>query len=161
MNVIFCLAILTSLLGSLCTILEKYFLNKGIRFQTIIFWAFPVSVFVGLIYGIVYKDILKEDLKKINMTYYLLLMGKMFLGLFAISSISYYILKQVPSYVHTALGAMSPVITLLLGMLFLKEKINRKQFFGLVLTIIGVYTITSNSGIQPTPILQKLKIEMD
>jgi drug/metabolite transporter (DMT)-like permease len=110
----------------------------------------------------VYKDILKEDLKKMSIRDYLLLMGKMFLGLFAISSISYYVLKQVPSYVHTALGAMSPVITLLLGVLFLKEKINHKQLLGLVLTITGAYTITSNSGIHdPAPILQRLKIETD
>jgi drug/metabolite transporter (DMT)-like permease len=159
MNIVFFLAILTSLIGSACTIIEKHFLNKGIRFQTIIFWAFPVAIFVGLAYGLVYKDILKEDLKKMSYTDYGLIMSKMFFTLFVISTVSYYILKQVPSYVHSALGAMGPVITLMLGVLLLKEKINWKQAIGLVLTVTGAYIISSNGKIEPHPTLQRLKIE--
>ncbi len=161
MNIVFFLAILTSLIGSACTIIEKNFLNKGIRFQTIIFWAFPVAAFVGLFYGLVYKDILKEDLKKMDMKDYCLIMSKMFFTLLVASTVSYFILKRVPSYVHTALGAMGPVVTLILGVLLLKEKINWKQAIGLVLTVTGAYIISSNGKIEPHPTLQRLKIETD
>jgi drug/metabolite transporter (DMT)-like permease len=161
MNIVFFLAILTAVIGSVSTIIEKHFLNKGIRFQTIIFWAFPVAAFVGLAYGLIYKDILKEDLKKMGMKDYTLLMSKMFFIILVSSTISYYILKRVPSYVHTALGTMGPVVTLILGVLLLKEKINWKQVIGIVLTVAGTYIISSNGKIEPHPILQRLKIETD
>jgi drug/metabolite transporter (DMT)-like permease len=161
MNIVFFVSILGSLIGSICTIIEKHFLNKGIRFQTIIFWAFPIAAFLGIAYGIIYKDILKEDLNKMSTTEYCLLMSKMFFSIFVLSILSYYILDRVPSYVHDTLGALGPVITLILGMLFLKEKINWKQAVGLFLTLIGAYIISSNGNFEPQPTLQRLKIETD
>ncbi len=161
MNLVFFLAIFTSLIGSTSTIIEKHFLNKGIRFQTIIFWALPVAAFVGLVYGLIYKDILKEDMKKMSKTDYCLIMIKMFFTIFVSSTIAYYILKQVPSYVLSSLSAMGPVITLILAMIFLKEQINWKQAFGLILTVTGVYIITSNGKIAPQFGMQKIKIVTD
>jgi len=56
------------------------------------------------------------------------------------------ILKHNSSYILTALSYTSPVFTLLLSYLWLKEEITLHQVFGILLIIIGVILVAYNKN---------------
>ena len=51
-------------------------------------------------------------------------------------------LKEGPAYIVFPFISMSPIVTILMGMIFLKEKANRTQWIGIVVALVAIFFLS-------------------
>lgn len=137
MNV-FWLFVLTVIVWGVAPIVDKLavrdtspFLGNIFRSTVIMLIMLLITLFSGEL-----KDLFKMPHK--NIVYYAIS------GLLAggIGVIAYYKLLQLaPTSKVVPLAASYPLVTAILSMLFLKEKVTPERFFGIILIIAGIYLV--------------------
>ncbi len=155
MNRIFLLACLLPLVMALATTIERLYLINKVHYQTLIFWAAPVALLTGLIFGYVYRDIIRQDMKRLHLRDFCLMMFKMFLTFFIASIINYTIQAKLKSFELASIQMSFPILVLLFGFLFLKETINKQQVLGFMLLLSGLYIVLTRATPDET---QNLKV---
>jgi len=114
----------------------------------------PITVFIlsGVIYAFVmvffmawHTDTLKKDIPKIELRDLGLIAFASIIDAFLANLLYYNVLRDHESYIVSALIFSSPVFTLLLGYLFLQEKITLMGALGVFLIILGVICISANT----------------
>ena len=53
-------------------------------------------------------------------------------------------LSQAPIFIVASLSAAHPIVTMLLALIFLKERLSRVQSVGVMLTVLGVIALSAN-----------------
>ena len=53
-------------------------------------------------------------------------------------------LSQAPIFIVAPLSAAHPIVTMLLALIFLKERLSRVQSVGVMLTVLGVIALSAN-----------------
>ncbi len=140
------LALSIPIILSIALIIEKHYLNKNIHFQTLLFWATPVALLTAIIFGYIFRDIIREDMKKLSTKDFCIIMFKMFLTMFFVSMLNYIVLKQIKAFELSAIQISAPIFVLLFGYLFLKETINKQQVCGFILALTGLVLILKASS---------------
>ncbi|OQA43289.1 MAG: 4-amino-4-deoxy-L-arabinose-phosphoundecaprenol flippase subunit ArnE [Parcubacteria group bacterium ADurb.Bin305] len=165
-------AILITIIGTLIVTLDKNINLKDLKKKDYIFWALSGAIAVGLSdslsknaidrislqdflfilafvqvpVAVVYLKLEKEklshlrDLTKDIGKYKFALVGSLFniLGvLFLWISFS-----EIYASIASPLTATYPVLMVILAYIFLKEKVNKKDYFGIILVLIGIITLS-------------------
>ncbi|MDI6757937.1 MAG: EamA family transporter [Endomicrobiia bacterium] len=135
---VFWLLIITVVVWGVAPIIDKLavkntspFLGNIFRSITITFAMLVITLFSGEL-----KDLLKMPHK--NIVYYIIS------GLLAggIGVVAYYkMLQLAPTSKVVPLAATYPLVTAILSMLFLSEKVTPERFVGIVLIVSGIYLV--------------------
>lgn len=77
---------------------------------------------------------------------------KMFLTLGIVGMVGYHVffflsLKFTTATNSSLIGAINPIVTTVLACIFLKEKVNRKNIIGILMSLLGVILITTNGNL--------------
>ena len=137
------IALFVSFLWGVQIICHKILLKKT-NFKVImvvgsIFYFICVALFTASYWNTLKKDIVKLDAKSI-----LLIGFASICSAFIANLIYLYILKDHSSYVVSALIYSSPIFTLILAYLMLKEKVTFIGAIGVVLIVVGVICLSLN-----------------
>lgn len=119
-------------------------LDSNISFETYLllsaFILFICSLFYSLLFHN-YIDVFKE-ISKINTGILLLFIINIFVISFISQLLFHYGLKKTTHLsLFTIITGFYPLITMLLSILFLKEKISIKIFIGFIISMIGIFII--------------------
>ena len=134
------LIFVTVLLG-LYPILIKSALNH-ISPATFMF-GFGIALFIfEIIYGLIHYKFLKKD-------YPIIMRKKFIIGIFfltgfivsLINLLNYDLVKKYKVYLVTSFLSIYPLITALLSYYFLKEKISKYAFIGILFVVLGIMII--------------------
>lgn len=145
-NVIIFIAIVISFLWGVGPVLQKYILNS-INPKTLLLFnglAYMICLFFYSVYhrGELYQDVTKN----MNLRLFLIIMlSGTIVGFFA-NLLYFYVLHKKDSYIINALVCSSPLFTLIIAYLFLKEKVQLSGFIGVMCIIIGVVLIAFNDS---------------
>jgi len=119
-------------------------INNNISFET----YFLISAFVFFISTLIYLsifnnfNIIHKEIKKINYSILFLLFINVFIVVFFSQILYCYILKKTHNISKiTVIVGLYPLITLILSILVLKEKLSLKVFIGFLISIIGICII--------------------
>jgi drug/metabolite transporter (DMT)-like permease len=121
-------------------LLKKYNAPSMMMFTAIIN---AILVFILSIYN---RDVIYSDLIKINYIDASIIIGVVSLTVFLANIIYYYILKKHESSIISALIYSSPVFTLIIAYLFLKERLDIYGISGIFSIVLGVILITNNNS---------------
>jgi drug/metabolite transporter (DMT)-like permease len=137
------LALLVSAFWGVSPVIHKVLLQNFHPASMVVFSA-PVYIAAVIIYASFHTDILQNDLKKATI-YQFFLIGLTFVLTALIANILYFtVLLHNKSFVISALVYTSPIFTLILASLFLKETVNIYGFIGVCLVVIGICFISNN-----------------
>jgi len=133
---------------SILAVSNVYIFSKAVMNQTSFpqfgFWWFFTGGLIILTYGLITKSfaIYKTFGKK---EYRILLLN----GILELSG-TYFFFKAIHSVENPSivsfLNNMSPVFVVILGVLFLKEKINLQEFLGIIIALSGTFLISYKGG---------------
>ena len=133
----------SSFFMGLAPVIHKYVM-KDLSFQTVMFIEAFLICIATVFFGIYYYDHIVNDIHKLNMkTFGLLLLAGILCG-FVTNFIYFSLIKNNDSYIVTALTYCSPFFTLFLAYYLLQEKITYSGFVGVVLIVFGVMFISFN-----------------
>ena len=119
-------------------------IDNNIKFETYLFITSIIFFFSTLIYILVFHDfnIIYNQINNSNGSLILLIIVNIFIVTFFSQILYCYILENIKT-VHkiTIIIGLYPIITLILSVLILNEKINLKTFIGFILALIGITII--------------------
>ena len=124
-------------------VINKYLLSKYTPF-TIMLLASLVYFCLMVTVSIIRMKDLKNDLNKMSSKDAVILTMLAFFAVFIANTLYYYLLKDHPSSIISALIFSSPAFTLILSYLFLKERIRLYGLLGVLSIILGVVLISQN-----------------
>jgi uncharacterized membrane protein len=99
---------------------------------------------VALLYGLYYRDAIAESLPNMTPATFLWIALASLLTGFIANLIYLYVLREEQSYIISALIFASPIFTLFVAALFLKEEITVQGFIGVVLITAGIVCLALN-----------------
>ena len=105
-------------------------------------WCVALIVFLPIIY-----TALKREWPQIKKHWAIVLVLG-FTGVASFNTLVYIALHYTTSINASLMNMLTPVIIYILSFFFLKEKLNRNQIIGTVISFIGVITIISNGSIK-------------
>lgn len=105
-------------------------------------WCVALIVFLPITY-----KALKRDFSQIK-KHWLIVLFLGFTGVASFNTLVYIALHYTTSINASLMNMLTPVFIYILSFIFLKEKLNRNQFIGTVISFIGVITIISNGSIR-------------
>lgn len=105
-------------------------------------WCVALIVFLPITY-----KALKRDFSQIK-KHWVIVLFLGFTGVASFNTLVYIALHYTTSINASLMNMLTPVFIYILSFIFLKEKLNRNQFIGTVISFIGVITIISNGSIQ-------------
>jgi drug/metabolite transporter (DMT)-like permease len=121
---------------------HKYIFNN-IQYMTpqtmIVFGGISYFIFT-LVYGYCEKNTIIKTAKQIPLSLLLVMFLTAFMGFFA-NYLYFNVIGKHSSYVVSSLIFISPLFTLILSYLFLKEDISLKSVIGVILIVIGVILV--------------------
>lgn len=133
------LAIFIAFLWGVSPVVHKFALSAGYSQYTLmvvgaVFYNICLALFAATKWNIIYPEIRSMSWKIVG----LLATTSIFTGFMA-SLLYYRVLKQHSrSYIATTIMYCSPIFTLILAALFLKEKVNAVSLGGVLVTVLGV-----------------------
>jgi len=138
-------ALFVSFLWGLMPVVHKHLLNK---FNQITVMVIQSVIYCSLIIflGLTRKDEIVEDMKKMSVRDASILVTLTVFCAFFANIIYYYLLKNHESSIISALIYSSPVFTLILAYLFLKERLDIFGISGILSMILGVILIAQNNS---------------
>ncbi|MGX9134501.1 DMT family transporter [Rummeliibacillus sp. JY-2-4R] len=104
-------------------------------------WCVALIVFLPITYSV-----LKRDWPQIKKHWFIVLLFG-FTGVASFNTLVYIALHYTTSINASLMNMLTPVIIYILSFVFLKEKLNRNQMIGTIISFIGVITIISNGSI--------------
>ena len=142
MNVITA-SLMVSFLWGLNPVINKHILDT-LNPKLLICIEGIIFFFCLIFYGYCNWFEIKKDLPKVNLKYFLLILISAVVTGFLANVIYLTVLHNHESYVISALVFSAPFFTLILAMIFLKEKINIYGFVGVLLIVFGVICLAFN-----------------
>lgn len=139
------LGLLISFLWGIQPLIHKHLLNNYSSF-TIIILTNVINTLLLLFIIPTNYDIFYTDLKKFNnMDYFWIIIVTLF-TIFITNLLYYDVLKNHDSSIISGIVGSSPIFTLLLASIFLKENIDFISKLGIIFVIIGVFLIAFNNS---------------
>lgn len=105
-------------------------------------WCVALIVFLPIIY-----PSLKREWPQIK-KHWVIILVLGFTGVASFNTLVYIALHYTTSINASLMNMLTPVIIYILSFIFLKEKLNRNQIIGTVISFLGVMTIISNGSIK-------------
>lgn len=105
-------------------------------------WCVALIVFLPIIY-----PSLKREWPQIK-KHWVIILVLGFTGVASFNTLVYIALHYTTSINASLMNMLTPVIIYILSFIFLKEKLNRNQVIGTMISFIGVMTIISNGSIK-------------
>lgn len=134
------LSILVSFLWGVTPIMQKRILNRVSK-ETMLLVGGISSTIALIVLCIINMDNLKRDFKTIDALLIFEIVVAITVAVFFANIIFYKLLEKHDSYLVTALTYTSPVFTVVLAWLILKEQISWINGLGIGLMIIGVLLV--------------------
>jgi len=106
-------------------------------------FGFGIALFIfEIIYGLIHYKFLQKD-------YHTIIRKKFIIGIFLLTGfvvslmnfLNYGLLKKYKVYFVTAFLSIYPLVTALLSYYFLKEKISKYAFIGILFVVLGIMII--------------------
>lgn len=119
-------------------------INNNIKFETYLFITSIIFFFSTLIYILVFHNInnIYNQIINFNGNLLLLIITNIFIVTFFSQILYCYILENINTVSKiTIIIGLYPIITLMLSILILNEKINTKTIIGFILALIGITII--------------------
>jgi hypothetical protein len=138
------LALVISLLWGISPVIHKHLLNKY-NWITIMLSSSLVYFILVIIISLLKRKEIIADLMKISVRDAFVLISLPLFTVFIAQIIYYYILKEHESSIISALISSSPVFTLIISYLFLKERLDIYGISGIFAIITGVVLISRNN----------------
>lgn len=139
------ISLLLAFLWGVSPIIHKRLLKKYDSMSMLFFSATIYFLCLLCVIPFHYKT-LKGDIEKItNMEVVEIFLAAALTG-FSANYLYYYALKSNSSSIVAALGSTSPLFTLLLAFLFLREKLSLISIVGVIFIVIGVACISVNDS---------------
>jgi Predicted permease, DMT superfamily len=110
---------------------------------TLTFLRFSIASII-LFFVIIYKEKQIYKLKKKDIPVFLF---TGIIGMFGYHILFFTALKYTTAINSSIIGASNPIITTILCIIFLKDKITYKRFLGIVLSFIGVFLTITNANL--------------
>lgn len=146
MNAVILVSMIVSFLWGVGPVVQKHVLSR-IHPKTMLLFYGISYLFCLIAYSIYNRESIYNDvMKNMSMRLFIIIM---ILGLvvgFIANVLYFHVLHKKESYIVNALVCSSPLVTLVLAYLFLKEKINMSGFFGVMFIIIGIILIAFNDS---------------
>lgn len=130
-------------LWGIAPVIHKSMLGKHSH-VTIMLITATVNILCVISYAFFNNKELLPDMKTIPMKDVAIVAGTTITTVFLANVLYYNVLKKHDSYIISALIYSSPIFTLLLAYLFLKEKITYYGLLGVLCIVIGVLFISIN-----------------
>ena len=143
MELFIILALCVSLLWGTVPVVHKYLLTK---YQPITIMVLSNVVYLSLLLVtlIFEQKAFTNDLKKMPRTDLLIIVSAAVCGLYIGYKLYYYVLKDHKSSIISALIYSSPVFTLIVAYIFLKERLSIYGYLGIFSILLGVMLISQN-----------------
>ena len=138
------IALLVSAFWGVAPVIHKVLLHKFDPASMMVFSA-PFYVFALAIYTCFYTNTLAKQWSSATVTDLLAIGFTSILTAFIANILYFTVLAKNKSFVISALVYTSPIFTLVLAWLFLKENINLYGISGVLLVFIGVLLIAKNT----------------
>jgi drug/metabolite transporter (DMT)-like permease len=123
-------------------IINKHIL-KYINTDSYLVFIYLAGLFAVSIFLFLRKTNLFDDIHKLNQNKHLYFL--LFYSAISVSIIANYaylsLLKHEPAYKVASITSCYPILTALVGYLFLNEHVTAKHFAGVLLIVAGMYTI--------------------
>ena len=119
-------------------------IDNNIKFETYLFITAIIFFFSTLIYIILYHNLndIYNQINNFNGSLLLLIITNIFIVTFFSQILYFYILENINTVSKiTIIIGLYPIITLILSVLILNEKINIKTIIGFILAMIGITII--------------------
>lgn len=140
------IAISLSIIYGLSPITYKLLIiNNDISFESYLLLSTTILFICTLFYSFLFHDHSKIfiEISKINIWILLLFIINVFIVAFISQILFHYAIKKTPNIsIFTIITGFYPIITLLLSILLLKEKLSLKMFIGFLIAIIGIIIMT-------------------
>ena len=137
-------ALLISFLWGIQPVIHKHLLGK--------YNAVTIMLLSTLIYFILIIALsiskpreVSSDLNKMSVKDFMIIIFTSIITVFIANIIYYYVLKDHESSIISALIYSSPVFTLIIAYLFLKERLNKYSILGIIAIVFGVILISNNN----------------
>lgn len=119
-------------------------INNNIKFETYLFITSIIFFFSTLIYILVFHNFndIYNQINNFNGSLILLIIINIFIVTFFSQILYCYVLENINAVSKiTIIIGLYPIITLILSVLILNEKITIKTYIGFILALIGITTI--------------------
>ena len=144
MDIYIFIAIFISFLWGIQPIVHKHLLNRY-NFITIMLISTIVNFSLILAVSITRNKEILADMNKLTFRDLFILVLVSSFTIFLANMMYYYILKNHESSIISALVYSSPVFTLIIAYIFLKERLDIYGVSGILLMILGVILVSNNN----------------
>lgn len=144
MDIYIFIAIFISFLWGIQPIVHKHLLNRY-NFITIMLISTIVNFSLILAVSITRNKEILVDMNKLTFRDLFILVLVSSFTIFLANMMYYYILKNHESSIISALVYSSPVFTLIIAYIFLKERLDIYGLSGILLMILGVILVSNNN----------------
>ena len=140
------LALFVALLWAIAPILHKIAFKSGITPPTMMFVG-SIFYFICMIgYSVAHRHTLQKEVKMLNIKAVAIIATASILTAFIANLVSLALIKRHVSYVVTAITFCSPIFTLILGYLVLKERVTILGVVGVLLVVCGILCLAFTSN---------------
>ena len=101
--------------------------------------AFCMISIVVTIFCLIYLAFQRKDDIKISMSLIVILFISATLCIILPNVLFFRLLQNNPSYLVTALSYTTPILVLIISIIFFREKVNMRQIIGVFLVVLGVF----------------------
>jgi drug/metabolite transporter (DMT)-like permease len=140
------IAISLSIIYGLTPITYKLLvLNNNISFESYLLLSTTILFICTLFYSLIFNDHSRvfTEISKINVWILLLFIINVFILTFISQILYHYALKNTSKIsIFTIITGFYPLITIILSILVLKEKLSLKMFIGFLIALIGIIVMT-------------------
>lgn len=134
-------ALIVATLWGAYAVWQKWLL-KRLPMETVFVASIIVYVVLGTAYYIWNRDVINESIAGTDLRTRILLITIPIVFSFIPYILYIYTLKRNDSYITASLVATSPVITFVLGVLLLKERLSLFSVFGVAMIVAGIIALT-------------------
>lgn len=118
---------------------------KDIPALTIFFMYYIIAFIIAMSILFFQYPNVKLEIDKFNIRNFILFVIIIFFGSIFANYLFYNILQKNQAYLITILTAISPIFTVAIAFLFLKESINNLAWIGIILIVIGLLILAYNT----------------
>lgn len=113
---------------------------------TIMLFSAAIYIFLIIIYASMNINTIYKDIRNITKKDIIIIVLTSAIATFMANVLYYTILKNHESSLISALIYSSPIFTLIIAYIFLKERINTIGIFGILFIVLGIICIAMNNG---------------
>ncbi len=147
MNTLLILSLIVAFLWAIPPILQKQLLSKYSKHTVFVVTVLTFATFV-LLYGMHHKETLTNDIERLATNHKDLgtIVFIAFVCNFLASLLYYELIKHNSAHTVTSLTYSSPIFTIILAYIFLKEPLDTNSIIGAILVVSGVLVISQSEG---------------